>query len=90
MPISLPKGHAAKYANRPVNKAKTARTIGPAPAGTETTPNGSKGAAKGQARIPIKTTPRPIAAQILNFINKDNSTTYFLPLRKPQNNIKTR
>jgi hypothetical protein len=44
------------------------------PAVNDTTPNGSGGAANGQAKIPINTTPAAIEAAILNFIGKDSST----------------
>jgi hypothetical protein len=40
----------------------------------ETAPNGSTGAAIGQARYPIKAAPIAADAAIRNFIIKDNST----------------
>jgi len=45
-----------------------------------TAPNGSEGSTKGQAKIPIKRTPMPAEAAILNFIDKDNSTIWLLHL----------
>jgi hypothetical protein len=39
----------------------------------ETTPSGSAGAAKGQAKKPNKRTPTAAAAAILNLISQDSS-----------------
>ncbi|GAI25072.1 unnamed protein product, partial [marine sediment metagenome] len=40
----------------------------------DTAPNGSGGAAKGQAKIPIKIAPVATEAAILSLISQDNST----------------